>query len=119
MHCEEASQEPRASAHHLQVQMLEGLPKSPPWTKGVKKGIGKPRKDQNKTVKSRNGESNEGASQRQCQNLAISSTSADNNIPVVKTKVVSVFATQFASNLDIDTLRSYLADKLGKPVICR
>lgn len=49
--------------------------------------------------------------------MAVTSTSADNNIPVAKTRVVSVFVTRFAANLNTDTLRSYLTDKLGKPVM--
>lgn len=46
-------------------------------------------------------------------------TGTESNIPVVKTKLVSVFATRFSPELDEDTLRAYLSEKLGRTVSCK
>ena len=52
--------------------------------------------------------------------MGIIGTSTENNIQVIKTKLVSVFASRFSHNLDADTLRNYLTEKLGnKSVTCR
>lgn len=38
---------------------------------------------------------------------------------MIKTKLVSVFATRFSPDLDAKTLCDYLTEKLGKTVTCR
>lgn len=45
-------------------------------------------------------------------------TNAGGNIQIVKTKLVSVFATKFMPDLDTDTLSNYLKDKLCCEVTC-
>ncbi len=46
-------------------------------------------------------------------------TCAGGSIQVVKTKLVSVFATRFSPDLDSETLANYLKDKLQREVICQ
>ena len=46
-------------------------------------------------------------------------TSAGGNIRVIKTRLVSVFATKFSPTLDPETLVSYMKDKLGREVTCQ
>lgn len=41
------------------------------------------------------------------------------NIKMVKTKLVSVFATKFSPDLDAETLSAYLREKLGHDVSCQ
>lgn len=55
----------------------------------------------------------------QWKKMGIIGTGTESNIPVVKTKLVSVFATRFSPELDADTLCAYLSGKLGKPVTCK
>lgn len=57
---------------------------------------------------------------REQRNVGMFGTGTECNIGVVKTKLVNVFATRFSPNLDADTLRGYLSEKLenGK-VTCR
>lgn len=45
-------------------------------------------------------------------------TSTAGNIQVIKTKLVSVFATKFSPDLDAETLTSYMKDKLKREVTC-
>ncbi|KAK7909675.1 hypothetical protein WMY93_014359 [Mugilogobius chulae] len=54
----------------------------------------------------------------QRRKAGIIGTGTASNIPVVKTKLVSVFATRFSPELDADTLGSYLSERLGKAVTC-
>ena len=57
---------------------------------------------------------------REQKKTGIIGTGTESNIQVVKTKLVSVFASRFSPNLDADTLRNYLTEKLGnKSVTCR
>lgn len=52
--------------------------------------------------------------------MGISGTSTENNIQMVKTKLVSAFVSRLSPNLDADTLRNYLTEKLSnKSVTCR
>lgn len=46
-------------------------------------------------------------------------TGAVGNIKMVKTKLVSVFATKFSPDLDAETLSAYLREKLGHDVSCQ
>lgn len=46
-------------------------------------------------------------------------TSAGGNIQVIKTRLLSVFATKFSPTLDSDTLAIYRKDKLGREVTCQ
>lgn len=41
------------------------------------------------------------------------------NIRVVKTKLVSVFASKFSPDLDAETLSGYLKEKLGREITCQ
>ena len=45
-------------------------------------------------------------------------TGAQGNIKVVKTKMVSVFATKFSADLGAGTLANYFKDKIGQDVLC-
>lgn len=49
---------------------------------------------------------------------AVVGTSAGGNIQIVKTKLVSVFATKLMPDLDADTLSNYLKDKHRREVTC-
>ncbi len=46
-------------------------------------------------------------------------TGARGNISVVRTKLVSVFATKFTLDLNAETLSNYLKEKLGRDVNCQ
>lgn len=46
-------------------------------------------------------------------------TAAQGNIKVVRTKLVSVFATKFSPDLDAETLSEYLSEKLCRDVNCQ
>ncbi len=46
-------------------------------------------------------------------------TGARGNISVVRTKLVSVFATKFTPDLNAETLSNYLKEKLGRDVNCQ
>lgn len=56
---------------------------------------------------------------RERKQIGIVGTGDGSNIKVVKTKLVSVFATRFAPDLEADTLSNYLSKKLGRSVKCR
>lgn len=57
---------------------------------------------------------------REPKNTGIMGTGTVSKIPVITTKLVSVFATRFAPSLEADTLRDYLVEKLGnESVTCR
>ena len=45
-------------------------------------------------------------------------TAAQGNIKVIRTKLVSVFATKFSPDLDAETLSEYLTEQLGRDVNC-
>lgn len=45
-------------------------------------------------------------------------TGSSGSIKTIKTKLVSVFASRFSPDVDADTLRTYLNDKLGQDVTC-
>lgn len=91
------------------------LPGSPMWSHVVKKGrrhasekaADKPRL---RTV----------APERKHKsgNVPIVGTGAAGNIKVIKTKLVSVFASKFSPDLDAETLSVYLKEKLGREVAC-
>lgn len=46
-------------------------------------------------------------------------TAAQGNIKVVRTKLVSVFATKFLPDLETETLSGYLSEQLGRDVNCQ
>lgn len=46
-------------------------------------------------------------------------TGTGGDIRVIKSKLVSVFATKFSPDLDSETLTSYMKDKLGRDVTCQ
>lgn len=46
-------------------------------------------------------------------------TGAQGNISVIRTKLVSVFATKFSPDLNAETLAKYLSDQLGRSVNCQ
>lgn len=46
-------------------------------------------------------------------------TGTAGDIQVIKSKLVSVFATKFSPDLDSETLSSYMKDKLGRDVTCQ
>lgn len=56
---------------------------------------------------------------REKRTSGIVGTSAGGNIQVIKTKLVSVFATKFSPALDTETLANYLRDKLNRDVTCQ
>lgn len=56
---------------------------------------------------------------RERKKMGIIGTSTGCNIQVVKTNLVSVFATKFSPNLDAETLSAYLKQKLVRVVTCR
>lgn len=55
---------------------------------------------------------------RRDKRIGVVGTGAGGNIRTVKTKLVSVFATKFTPDLDVDTLTKYLKDKLRQEVTC-
>lgn len=57
---------------------------------------------------------------RNMRNIGIFGTGVDGTIPVIRTKLVGVFATRFSPELDVSTLSSYLSEKLRmrKRVTC-
>jgi len=92
---------------------------SPAWNIVVKEGRRKPpQKPPKLTVQLKPGRK-QTRSKRETK-MGIVGTGTDvSNIPVIKTKLVSVFATRFSPDLDADTLRDYLTGKLGNSVMCR
>lgn len=46
-------------------------------------------------------------------------TGTGGDIQVIRSKLVSVFATKFTPNLDSETLTSYMENKLGRKVTCQ
>lgn len=51
--------------------------------------------------------------------LAIVGTGAASHIKTVTTKLVSVFASKFSPDLDVQTLTDYLKDQLHRDVVCQ
>ncbi|ROL51267.1 hypothetical protein DPX16_1509 [Anabarilius grahami] len=94
------------------------LSQSPAWSTVVGKGVRKPCKSPNAV-----GQSNTAMKGRfkgeERRKMGIIGTGTESNIPVVKTRLVSVFSTRFSPSLDADTLSSYLTEKMGKSVTCR
>lgn len=56
---------------------------------------------------------------REKKTSGIVGTGAGGNMQVVKTKLVSVFATKFSPDLDSETLANYLKNKLNHDVTCQ
>ena len=57
---------------------------------------------------------------RDQRNTGIIGTGTESSIPVITTKRVSVFATRFSPDVDADTLKDYLVEKLANTsVTCR
>lgn len=110
--------DPVAPAHQSRGEALILLPQSPAWSTVVQKGVHKP---PNAAVQpSRSTSAVQVCSKwKQQRKMGIIDTGTESNIPVVKTKLVTVFATRFSPNLDADTLCCYVTERLGKPVTCR
>ncbi|KAL7387451.1 hypothetical protein ABVT39_023677 [Epinephelus coioides] len=94
-------------------------PLSPVWSRPpvLKEGKPKPQKALKMAVLLRPGFQNR-SKREQCKG-GIIGTGTASNITVVKTKLVSVFASRFSPDLDADTLCAYFTEKLGKSVTCR
>ena len=90
---------------------------SPQWSTVVKKG----RKDGSRIgARQLPSRSLQAQPKRDQKKTGIIGTGSVSNIQAVKTKLVNVFATRFSRDLDTDTLRNYLSDKLGNAsVTCR
>ncbi len=80
-------------------------------------GKHKPQKPQNVHIQLKPGGTQ--SRKREQRNVGIIGTGTASNIPVIKTKLVSVFATRFSPDLDSQTLCDYLTEKLSKTVTCR
>lgn len=108
-----------ASACQSQGEAPGPLPQSPAWSTVVGKGLRKTHKPPNAAMQPYNVAVQARLKREQRRKMGIVGTSTESNIPVVKTKLVSVFATRFSPSLDAVTLCSYLTEKLGKSVTCR
>lgn len=93
---------------------LTALPGSPKWSQIVKKG-------------GQHGPAHAGAKPgartvisgpKKKSGTSVVGTGAAGNIRTVKTKLVSVFASKFAPDLDAEALSGYLGEKLGRVVSC-
>ncbi|RXN10872.1 hypothetical protein ROHU_004378 [Labeo rohita] len=107
-----------APACQLQREVSSPLPESPAWSTVLKKGVRKPKKPPNAAGQPKTGAIQTRSKREQRRVKGIIGTGTESNIPVVKTKMVSVFATRFSPHLDADTLCSYLTESLGKSVTC-
>lgn len=92
-------------------------PLTPAWSTVLKEGKKKTQKPLKVAVPLRPGFQNR--SKQEQRKGGITGTGTASNITVVKTKLVSVFATRFSPDLDAGTLVAYLTEKLGKSVTCR
>lgn len=92
-------------------------PQSPKWTDIVKEG--RKLKSVPDNVVARPKTRINDYSKRVRKPMGIVGTGTASNIRVIKTKLVSVFATRFSPDLDADTLRNYLSEKLDRSVVCR
>ena len=95
-------------------------PQSPLWSAVVEKRRRKsPGNKPNPAKQLQPGATQARTKRDQQKKKGIIGTSTSSNITVVKTKMVSVFATRFSPTLEAETLCAYMSDKLGKPVTCR
>lgn len=112
--------EPRDSAVGVRQSCGEApspLLQPPAWSTVLRKGVWKHHKPSSATGQPNNAAVTARLKRDQRRKIRIIST--DGNIPVVKTKLVCVFATRFSPSLDSDTLCFYLTERMGKPVACR
>lgn len=84
-------------------------PSSPKWSKVVKSGQQRFAKPAPRIGLSTSG-------QRKVKTVV--GTGATGNFKMIKTKLVSVFASKFSPDLEAETLRTYLKNKLGHDVSC-
>ena len=92
---------------------------SPAWSTVVERGKSKHQKPLIAPLQPKSGRPIQTRLKRGQKKTGIIGTGTESNIPVIKTKLVSVFATRFSPTLEADTLCSYLTEKLGKSVTCR
>ena len=97
---------------------LASVSRSPEWTKVVREGR---RAQEPRYAAARSGSSAAaiGRKKRHGNAVPVVGTGAVTDIKTVKTKLVSVFATRFAPDLDPETLTTYLKEKLGREVTCQ
>lgn len=93
-------------------------PLSPAWSTVLKEGKRKPKKPQNVSVQPDPG-GMQTRVRREQRKMGIIGTGTVSQIPAIKTKLVSVFATRFPPELDAKILCDYLIEKLVRSVTCR
>lgn len=92
------------------------IPGSPKWSQVVKRGLQQHR--QPVAIKPASHSGNPTLRWRKAVKTIVG-TGAAGNIKMVKTKLVSVFASKFYPDVDTETLRAYLEGKLGHDVTCQ
>lgn len=91
-------------------------PGSPKWSQVVKRGQRKRTESADAKQGLRTGKSTSGQKKA---GKTIVGTGAAGNIKVVTTKLVSLFATKFSPEIDAETLRAHLEEKLCREVSCQ
>lgn len=91
------------------------LPRSPMWSLVAKRGERQLRKQAVAKPACRVGTTMAG---RGKAGKSVVGTGSAGNIKMIKTKLVSVFASKFSHDLEAEALRAYLRDKLGHDVTC-
>lgn len=94
------------------------LPGSPKWSHVVKKSRRQSPGQATTNSKWQHPTHRGPGQKRKPGSLAIVSTGTGCNIKVVKTKLVSVFASKLSPDLEMEFLSAYLRDKLGRDVTC-
>lgn len=94
---------------------IAALPDSPKWSYVVKQGRRMKKHTQGQSAL---GKEHAGRPERRMPKPIVG-TGAQGNIKVVRTKLVSVFATKFSPDLNAETLANYLKEKLGRDVTCQ
>lgn len=89
---------------------------SPAWSRVLKHGKRKQRSGKQFTAAVQNKNNNP---PREKKTYGIVGTGAVGNIHAVTTKLVSVFVTKLAPDLDSETLASYLKEQLSRDVMCQ
>ncbi|KAK1875847.1 Polycomb protein Sfmbt [Dissostichus eleginoides] len=93
-------------------------PKSPLWSRVVKEGHQRKATPEHKPAARQRGM--QAPLKRERKKTGIVGTGpVSSNVQVVNTKMVSVFATKFAPQLEANLLTEYLREKLGRAVTCR
>ena len=114
---EPACVEPVAAAIIVTTCMSPGktAPNSPRWSQVVKQGRGRSNNPEGQSVLLKQ---RAGKPERRMPKPIVG-TAAQKDIKVVRTKLVSVFATKFSPDLDAETLSIYLTEQLGRYVNCQ